>query len=175
LIADGEATQGGAAGAPSLFRTLDWTDAFWVASGAPALVLFTVGAIASTIGQPSWVIWILSITIGFVQSFTYAEISGLFPHKSGGASVYGAIAWVRYSKFVAPISVWCNWIAWSPVLALGTSLAAGYVLSAMFSPDSMINRWSLTLVSLEFLGGGLTLRINAVSILATVFLLTTFG
>jgi amino acid transporter len=161
--------------APSLLRTLDWTDAFWVASGAPALVLFTVGAIASTIGQPSWVIWILSITIGFVQSFTYAEISGLFPHKSGGASVYGAIAWVRYSKFVAPVSVWCNWIAWSPVLALGTGLAAGYALSAMFPADSVFNTWSLTLVNLEFIQNGLTLRINAISVLATVFLLATFA
>ena len=59
--------------------------------------------------------------MGFVQSFTYAEIAGLFPNKSGGASIYGAAAWVRYSKLIAPLSVWCNWFAWSPVLSLGCS------------------------------------------------------
>jgi amino acid transporter len=159
----------------SLHRTLDWTDAFWVASGVPALVLFTIGAIVATIGQPSWLIWILSISMGFVQSFTYAEISGLFPHKSGGASVYGAIAWVRYSKFIAPISVWCNWIAWSPVLTLGTSLAAGYVLTSLFAPDALINTWSLVLVHLGSGPGALTLRLNAISVLGTVFLLLTFA
>ena len=68
--------------------------------------------------------------MGFLQSFTYAEIAGLFPNKSGGASVYGATAWLRYSKLIAPLSVWCNWFAWSPVLSLGCAIAAGYILNA---------------------------------------------
>jgi amino acid transporter len=69
--------------------------------------------------------------MGFIQSFTYAEIAGLFPNKSGGASIYGAAAWVRYSKIVAPLSVWCNWFAWSPVLSLGCSIAAAYILNSL--------------------------------------------
>ena len=69
--------------------------------------------------------------MGFLQSFTYAEIAGLFPNKSGGASVYGAAAWLRYSKFIAPLSVWCNWFAWTPVLSLGCSIAAAYILNAL--------------------------------------------
>ena len=103
----------------TLHRGLTWKDAFWVTSGVPAGVLFTIGGVCATIGQPAWAIWIAAITMGLVQSATYAEISGLFPHKSGGASVYGAIGWVRYSKLIAPVSVWCNWLAWSPMLALG--------------------------------------------------------
>src|SRR5215470_18196264 len=118
--------------AATLQRKIDWTGAFWVASGVPALVLFSVGAVAATVGRPSWLVWMISIGFGFVQSFSYAEIAGLFPHKSGGASVYGAIAWVRYSKLFAPLSVWCNWFAWSPVLAIGSGLAAGYMLSVLF-------------------------------------------
>jgi amino acid transporter len=75
--------------------------------------------------------------MGFIQSFTYAEIAGLFPNKSGGASVYGAAAWLRYGKFIAPLSVWCNWIAWTPVLSLGTAIAAGYILNLMEpTPDA---------------------------------------
>jgi len=145
-----------------LERGIDWTGAFWVASGVPPLVLFSIGAVAATVGKLSWVIWTVSIALGFIQSFTYAEIAGLFPNKSGGTSVYGAIAWVRYSKVIAPISVWCNWFAWSPVQATGSALAAGYILNGLFAPDSVINTWQLTLLDLGFVRTGLSLRINAV-------------
>lgn len=161
--------------ANSLQRKIDWTGAFWVASGVPALVLFSIGAIAATVGKPSWLVWALSIGFGFLQAFTYAEIAGLFPHKSGGASVYGAVAWVRYSKFIAPISVWCNWFAWSPVLAIGSGLAGGYILGALFPADAAINTWQITLMDLGFIKQGLLLRINSTFVLGTVILLGVFA
>jgi amino acid transporter len=158
-----------------LQRKIGWQGAFWVASGVPALVLFSIGAIAATVGKPSWLVWMLSIGFGFIQAFTYAEIAGLFPHKSGGASVYGAVAWVRYSKFVAPVSVWCNWFAWSPVLAIGSGLAAGYILSALFAPDAVINTWQITLLDLSGVKEGLLLRINATFVLGAAVLLSVFA
>ena len=121
-----------AGGSNELLRTIDWRGAFWVASGVPALLLFSMGGIAGTTGKLAFLVWIISMIMGFLQSFTYAEIAGLFGSKSGGASVYGATAWLRYSKFVAPLSVWCNWFAWSPVLSLGCSIAAGYILNAWY-------------------------------------------
>ncbi|HEX3849246.1 MAG TPA: APC family permease [Steroidobacteraceae bacterium] len=156
---------------PGLERGIDWTGAFWVASGVPPLVLFSIGAVAATVGKLSWVVWMLSIAMGFIQSFTYAEIAGLFPNKAGGTSIYGAMAWVRYGKLVAPISVWCNWFAWSPVQATGSALAAGYILTGLFAPDALINTWQLTLLDLGFIKTGLSLRINAVFILGAVILL----
>ena len=153
-----------------LERGIDWTGAFWVASGVPPRVLFSIGAVAATVGKLSWLVWALSIGLGFIQSFTYAEIAGLFPNKSGGTSVYGAIAWVRYSKVIAPISVWCNWFAWSPVQATGSALAAGYILTALFAPDAAINTWHVTLCDLGFIRTGLSLRINAVFLLGAVIL-----
>ncbi|MFG1478023.1 APC family permease [Xanthobacter sp. V4C-4] len=167
-----------AASAPmagELHRKISWTGAFWLASGVPALVLFSIGAIGATVGAPAWVVWIASISFGFIQAFTYAEIAGLFPHKSGGASVYGAVAWVRYSKLLAPFSVWCNWLAWSPVLSIGSGLAAGYVLSILFPADSAINTWSLTLVDLDWLKSGLSLRVNATFVLGAALLLVAFA
>ncbi len=155
-----------------LERGIDWTGAFWVASGVPPLVLFSIGAVAATVGKLSWVIWAASIGLGFVQSFTYAEIAGLFPNKSGGTSVYGAIAWVRYSKIIAPISVWCNWFAWSPVQATGSALAAGFILSALFAPDAAVNTWQITLLDLGSIKTGLSLRINAVFLLGAVLMFT---
>jgi amino acid transporter len=115
-----------------LHRSLDWKGAFWVAAGVPPLVLFSIGGIAGVAGKAAFVVWMVSMTMGFLQSFTYAEIAGMFGNKSGGASVYGATAWLRYSKLVAPLSVWCNWFAWSPVLSLGCAIAAGYILNALY-------------------------------------------
>src|SRR5450631_4924570 len=154
-----------------LERGIDWTGAFWVASGVPPLVLFSIGAVAATVGKLSWAIWMLSIAMGFIQSFTYAEIAGLFPNKAGGTSIYGAIGWVRYGKLIAPVSVWCNWFAWSPVQATGSALAAGYILNGLFAPDSIINTWQLTLLDLGSLKTGLSLRINSTFVLGAVILL----
>lgn len=159
----------------TLQRKIGWQGAFWVASGVPALVLFSIGAIAATVGKPAWMVWAISIAFGFIQAFTYAEIAGLFPHKSGGASVYGAVAWVKYSKFIAPVSVWCNWFAWSPVLAIGSGLAAGYLLSALFAPDAAINTWQITLMDLGSIKDGLVLRVNATFLLGAALLMSVFA
>ena len=170
-----DAASASGSNAATLQRKIGWQGAFWVASGVPALVLFSIGAISATVGKPAWIIWMISIGFGFIQAFTYAEIAGLFPHKSGGASIYGSVAWVRYSKFVAPVSVWCNWFAWSPVLAIGSGLAAGYILSALFAPDAAINTWQITLLDLGSIKDGLMLRINATFVLGAALLLTVFS
>jgi amino acid transporter len=156
--------------ASELHRVIGWKDAFWVASGVPALVLFSIGGIAATVGTPSVLVWTLSVLFGFIQAFTYAEIAGLFPNKSGGASVYGAAAWVRYSKFIAPLSVWCNWLAWTPVLAIGCGIAAGYILNALFAPDAAIRTWEVQLLDLGFLKEGLKLRLNSTFFIGAILI-----
>lgn len=168
-------TAAGPSVSAGLHRAIGWRHAFWVAAGVPALVLFSIGGIAATVGSPSWLVWMLSVTFGFIQSFTYAEIAGLFPNKSGGASVYGAAAWVRYSRIIAPLSVWCNWLAWTPVLAIGCGIAAGYILNAFFAPDAVIRTWQLQLLDLGFLKEGLTLRINTTFIIGAVLMLIVFA
>lgn len=161
----------GAAGDRQLVRSINWTGAFWVASGVPPLVLFSIGGIAGTTGTVAFAIWAASMCMGFLQSFIYAEIAGLFPNKSGGASIYGAAAWVRYAKPVAPLSVWCNWFAWSPVLSLGTSIAAGYILTAI-APDaaSGLRTWTLFSGSL----GPVSFSLNAAFFIGAALMLMTF-
>ncbi|MGE8475945.1 MAG: amino acid permease, partial [Paraburkholderia hospita] len=51
------ATDGAAQEGHSLQRGLTWKDAFWVTSGVPGGVLFTIGGVSATIGQPAWAIW----------------------------------------------------------------------------------------------------------------------
>jgi amino acid transporter len=169
-----EGAEEGTSAPGGLQRTLTWRDAFWVACGVPAYLLFSIGAIAATVGQPAWLVWVLSVLMGFVQAFTYAEIAGLFPNKSGGASVYGAIAWIRYSKFLAPVTVWCNWFAWAPVLSLGAGLASNYLLMLLYPPGAAIHHWSITLLDLSLVQPGLRLRISAGSLIAVVVLLVCY-
>ena len=114
-------------------------------------------------------------SVRFVQSFIYAEIAGLHPSKSGGTAVHGATAWLRYSKFMAPLSLWCNWLAWTPVLAIGSGLGAGYLLSIFYAPDADINTWQKTIADLGFIKEGLTLRINATFIIGAVIMLVVFA
>jgi amino acid transporter len=154
----------------TLRRAIDWKGAFWVASGVPALVLFSIGQVAGAVGKLSFLIWSLSIVMGFIQSFTYAEIAGLFPNKSGGASIYGAAAWVRYSKTIAPLSVWCNWLAWSPVLSLGCTIAAAYVLTAL-APLHDFTAWTLFTQTL----GPVTISLNAAFFIGAALMSITFA
>jgi amino acid transporter len=159
----------------ALRREIGWHDAFWLASGVPALVLFSIGGIAATVGTPSYIVWPLSVLLGFIQSFTYAEIAGMFPSKSGGASIYGAAAWVRYGKLFAPLSVWCNWLAWTPVLAIGCGIAAGYIINGVGPAGSALRGFELRLLDLSALKSGLKLRIDATFIVGALLLLLVFA
>jgi amino acid transporter len=156
----------------TLHRAIDWKGAFWVASGVPALVLFSIGGVAGNVGELTFLVWALSMVMGFIQSFTYAEIAGLFPNKSGGASIYGAAAWLPYSKLIAPLSVWCNWFAWSPVLSLGCSIAAAYIINAYApAPDAAIHSWSL----LSYHFGPIGFSLNAAFFIGGALMLVVFA
>jgi amino acid transporter len=152
-------------------RDIGWLGAFFIAAGVPALVLFSMGGISALTGPVAVLVWTLSVLIGFVDAFVFAEIAGLHPRKSGGTAVHGATAWFRYIKPAAPVSLWCNWVAWTPVLAIGSGLGAGYLLSVFFAADAKINTWSVELVNLDFLKSDLTLRINATFLIGAAILL----
>ncbi len=153
-----------------LKRSIGWQQAFWLASGVSALVLFSIGGISATVGTPSWLIWIISVSFGFLQAFTFAEISGLYPKKSGGVAVSGALVWMKYAKIIGPLSVWSCWLAWTSVLAIGAGLAAGYVLDAFFEPDASIMNWELQIASLDFINQDLKLRLNATFFIGAIFM-----
>lgn len=156
-------------------RDISWIGAFFVAAGVPALVLFSIGGISALDGPVAALIWVISVLIGFVDAFIYAEIAGLHPKKSGGTAVHGATAWIRYITPTAPISLWSNWLAWTPVLAIGSGLAAGYLLSVFFAPTATVNTWQVTLLHLNFLASGCTLRINATFIIGAIILLAVWN
>lgn len=168
LETDAVATAGG------MRREINWVDAFWIASGASTLVLLSIGSIAATIGTPSWLVWAVSTVIGFVQLFIYAEMSGMFPNHSGGASVYGAIAWRKYGKIFAPICIWCNWLGWTPVLALGATLVGSYVVSSFFPADSGFATFSVTLLDLSAILPGISFKLTGPILVGAMALFVAF-
>ena len=170
-VAVAETGEAAARHATNMRRDISWLGAFFVAAGVPALVLFSMGGISALTGPVAVLVWTISVLIGFVDAFIFAEIAGLHPRKSGGTAVHGATAWIRYIKPAAPVSLWCNWLAWTPVLAIGSGLGAGYLLSVFFSADASVNTWQVTLVHLDFIKSGLTLRINATFLIGAAILL----
>jgi len=158
-----------------MLRDVDWKQVVFIAAGVPALVLFSMGGISATVGAPAWLVWTISVLFGFAQSFTYAEIAGLHPSKTGGTAVHGATAWIRYARILAPLSLWSNWLAWTPVLAIGAGLGAGYLLSIFFAADSPVTTWQLTLLDLGFLSKDLTVRFNGTFFLGVAVMLVVFA
>ena len=82
--------------------------------------------------------------------------------------------WIRYSPILAPLSLWSNWLAWTPVLAIGAGLGAGYLLSIFFAADSPIITWQATLADLGFLSKDLTVRLNSTFFIGAAIMLVVF-
>ena len=133
--------------------------------------MFSLGGISAITGTISPLVWTISASIGLIAAFAYAEMAAMMPNKSGGTANYGATAWIRHVKVIAPMSVWGNWIAYSPILAIGSGLGAGYLLLIFVPPDHFLNTWNLTLADLSIFKPGLTLRLNMQFILGTIIML----
>jgi len=161
----------GHAGNNGMVRAVNWWQVVFIALGACALVMFSLGGISAVTGTISPLVWATSAFIGLIATFAYAEMAAMMPNKSGGTANYGATAWIRSVKFVAPMSVWGNWIAYSPILAIGSGLGAGYLLSIFIPPDHYLTSWELTLVDLSAIKSDLTIRLNMQFIVGTIIML----
>ena len=160
---------------PQMRRDVNWLQVVFISAGAPALVMFNLGGLAAVVGTISPLVWAVSVVLGFLELYLYAEIAGLHPSKSGGTAVHGATAWVRYSKIVAPMSIFSNWLAWSPILAIGSGLASGYLLSIFLPADHPFSTWKITLLDLGWLQPDLTVRINAQFIVGTIIMVLVWS
>jgi len=73
------------------------------------------------------------------------------------------------------MSIFSNWLAWSPILAIGSGLASGYFLSIFLPPDHFLMKWHITLVDLGSIQPNLTLRINAQFVLGILIMVCVWS
>lgn len=156
-----------------LQRTITWKDGLWIVSGILPSVLLSIGAMATTLGPPSWIVWAIATIIALAHLLIYAEMSGMFPNHSGGASVFAAIAWQRYGKIFAPISIWCNWLGWSVSPAIAALIAGSYIISGFFA-NTAIAKFSWTILDLSAILPGITFKLNGAILAALAILLISF-
>jgi len=74
-----------------LHRAIDWKGAFWIASGVPALVMISIGGMGAAAGKLAFVVWTISVLMGFLQGYSYAEIAGLFALQQAHRAIVGVV------------------------------------------------------------------------------------
>jgi amino acid transporter len=184
MVAIVESDGSEAASGGGLIRSLDWKGAFWVAAGVPPLVLFSIGGIAGTTGKLAFVVWIISMVMGFLQSFTYAEIAGmcaiaagyilnsLFPIPAADSQM--VIDWIsaHAASVTADSPRVAEWLAAnagkSPQDAISALLSADGV--AAFTPA--IRNWSLITFDIPFLAKA---SLNATFVIGGILMLIIFA
>ena len=60
---------------PRMRRDVNWLQVVFIAAGSPALVMFNLGGLAAITGTISPLIWAISVILGFLELFVYAEIA----------------------------------------------------------------------------------------------------
>lgn len=133
-----------------LQKKLSWTDAGFLVFGGFSIVLFSAGAGLVEIGPWSLVIWLGVSLVGLLQARLIYKLARLLPDKAGGVATYAHEAFKRY-PFLAFISSWSYWLAWTPAVALNCFLAAG-LLKFLF-PAIAVNTAFLAIVFVLLLYG----------------------
>src|SRR5204862_900389 len=116
-----------------LLKSLRWYDGFVIALCSPGLLVgslgFSVGALG---GWGAMTLWGISATIGLLSNWIYSETAAMFPHQSGGISLYAHEGWRRYFSLVGPVATFGYWIGWSVVLSIFGKLIGDLVVSKWF-------------------------------------------
>jgi len=116
-----------------LLKSLRWYDGFVIALCNPGFLIgslgFSVGALG---GWGAMALWGISATIGLLSNWIYSETAAMFPHQSGGISLYAHEGWRRYFSLVGPVATFGYWIGWSVVLSIFGKLIGDLVVSKWF-------------------------------------------
>jgi amino acid transporter len=117
-----------------LLKTLRWYDGFVICLANPGFLLGSLGfSVVDLGGWGSAMVWGITAAIVFPVTIIYSELAAMFPHKSGGVSVYANEAWRKYTTLIGPVATFGYWIGWSVVLSF-LGLFTGYIIQAAWFP-----------------------------------------
>jgi len=125
-----------------LLKTLRWYDGFVICLANPGFLLGSLGfSVIDLGGWGAMMIWGITAAIIFPVQIIYSELAAMFPHKSGGVSVYANEAWRKYTTLVGPVATFGYWIGWSVVLSY-LGLFVGYIAQAAWWPHAKFGTYA---------------------------------
>jgi len=117
-----------------LLKTLRWYDGFVICLANPGFLLGSLGfSVVDLGGWGAGLIWGITAAIVFPVQIIYSELAAMFPHKSGGVSVYANEAWRKYTTLIGPVATFGYWIGWSVVLSF-LGLFVGSIVQSQWFP-----------------------------------------
>ena len=117
-----------------LLKTLRWYDGFVICLANPGFLLGSLGfSVLDLGGWGAGLIWGITALIIIPVTVLYSELAAMFPHKSGGVSIYANEGWRKYTTLIGPVATFGYWIGWSVVLSF-IGLFAGYLVQTAWFP-----------------------------------------
>jgi amino acid transporter len=152
-----------------LLKAMRWYDGFVVALANPGFLIgslgFSIGALG---GWGAMMLWGISMTIGLLSNWIYAETAAMFPDKPGGISLYANEGWRKYFTPIGPVATFGYWFAWSSVLAL-FGVLIGSLVQAEWASDQT---WTFSTGVVDTLG---LPHVIAIAVIVVVWLINIFG
>lgn len=136
-----------------LHRTASRGSPILLAAAAGLQITIAMGPMARELGNVQPLVWAIAAAMGLVQCFFIAELAIHFPRRSGGTATYAHEAFGDRNRWLAALSSWAYWFAWTPGVAVNLILASSY-LHAAVAPQ--VNTIVLSLVL-----GGVLYGINS--------------
>lgn len=151
-----------------LLKAMRWYDGFVVALANPGFLIGSLGfSIGVLGGWGAMFLWGVSMFIGLLSNWIYAETAAMFPDKPGGISLYANEGWRRYFTFIGPVATFGYWFAWSSVLAL-FGIIIGSLIHAEWASGQT---WTFDTGSVE---AGLP-HVIAIIVIGVVWAINMFG
>src|SRR6058998_3320840 len=131
-------------------------------------------------GWGAMMIWGITAAIVFPVTVIYSELAAMFPHKSGGLSIYANEGWRKYTTLIGPVATFGYWIGWSVVLSY-LGLFTGYIAQAAWFPHEKFGTYAFGGAEIDngyFTIGGVHLGLQhfiAIGLIVCVWLFNIFG
>lgn len=142
-----------------LHRAVSWGSAVLLAVAASLQITVAMGPMAGELGNFMPLVWAVAALMGLVQCIFIAELAVRFPRRSGGTATYAHEAFGSRAPWLAALSSWGYWFAWTPGVAVNLVLAAEYLRSTV-APQLNTVTLSLLIGVLLYAMNALGLRVN---------------
>jgi amino acid transporter len=164
-----------------LLKTLRWYDGFVICLANPGFMLGSLGwTVLDLGGWGAALLWGITALIIVPVTVLYSELAAMFPHKSGGISIYANEGWRKYTTLVGPIATFGYWIGWSVVLSY-LGLFVGYIAQAAWFPNEPFGTYAFGGATIDhgYFSTGLVYigldHLIAIGLILAVWLFNFFG